>query len=127
METKILPSGEELRMSMGSFAESHKLLKAVSKEIETIKLGLSDIDPIKNFIARMIYSDEVERALRPCLERCNYKKQTITDALFEDESSRADYLAIRKEVMVYNLTPFIGSLTSLFTDIKKTIGDQKPK
>lgn len=121
METKTLPSGKELRMSMAPFADAHKLLKAVSKEAETIKLDLTDIDPIKNFIARMIWSDDIERALRPCLERCNYDKQQISDASFEDEKARGDYLAIKKEVLVYNLTPFIGSLSSLFSDIKKQV------
>lgn len=127
METIKLPSGKELRLGVAPFADAHKLLKAVSKEAETIKLDLTDIDPIKNFIARMIWSDEIERALRPCIERCNYDKMQITDEIFEDTQNRGDYLAIKKEVMIFNLTPFIGSLGSLFSDIKKTVGAQAQK
>lgn len=127
METKTLPSGSELRMTMAPFADGHKLLKAVSREIEGIKLDLTDVDPIKNFIARMIYSDEIERALKPCLERCNYNKMQITMDVFEDEKARADYLPIVKEVLAYNLQPFLGSLPSLFMDITKVVKDQKQK
>jgi hypothetical protein len=127
METKTMPSGAVLEMTMAPFAEGHALLKAVSREIEGIKLDLKDVDPIKNFIARMIYSDSVERALKPCLDRCIYNKQRINDQLFEDPKSRGDYLAVVKEVLVHNLTPFIGNLSSMFKDITEVVSAQAPK
>ena len=121
MESRTLPSGKILNMTIASFADGHKLLKAVAKEIEGVKFNadvFKEPDAIKNLIMRAIYSSEVEEALKPCLARCNYDKKQITEEVFEDPKARGDYLPVIKEVLTYNLSPFFGSLGSLLKDIK---------
>ena len=128
METKKLPSGAVLSLTMAPFQDGHRLMKAVAREIEGVKITgdfLKEPDAIKNIIMRAIYSEDVELALKPCLARCSYNKQQITEDAFEDEKARGDFLPVVKEVMVYNLTPFFGSLSSLLKDIKGQVPGQQ--
>lgn len=121
METKTMPSGKILCMTMANFQDGHRLLKAVAKEIENVKFTgdvFKEPDAIKNLVMRAIYSSEIEEALKPCLAKCNYDKRQITDEIFEDSKTRGDYLPVVKEVLIFNLTPFFGSLGSLLKDIK---------
>ena len=128
---KTLPSGAVLEMTMAPFEDGHRLLKAVSREIENTKLAsnMQDIDAIKNLMMRAIYSDEIDRALTPCLARCKYNKQPVNKNLFSDETiseeekikRRGDYLPVIKEVLLYNLTPFFSSLGSLLKDLMTAI------
>lgn len=130
-ETKTLPSGAILEMTMAPFEDGHRLLKAVSKEIENTKISSSmqDFDAIKSLMMRAIYSDEIARALTPCMERCKYNKKPVNKELFSDETisddekvlRRGDYLPVIKEVMLYNLAPFFNSLGSLFKDIMNKV------
>lgn len=119
MESKTMPSGAILDMTLADFEIGYNLVKAVSKEIEGLRLqsGTADMELIKNVIMRVIYADGINSALKPCFERCTYNKKKITSATFEDENSRGDYLSVVKEVLVYNLTPFFKNINSLFTDI----------
>lgn len=128
---KTLPSGAILEMTMAPFEDGHRLLKAVSREIESTKLAsnMQDIDAIKNLMMRAIYSEEIDRALTPCMARCKYNKQPVNKNLFADETiteeekikRRGDYLPILKEVLLYNLTPFFSSLGSLLKDLMTAI------
>src|ERR1700689_2524355 len=119
MEIKTLASGAVLEMTMAPFEDGHRLLKAVSKEIENTKInaGMQDIEAIKNLMMRAIYSEDIDRALAPCLTRCKYNKQPLSIKLFADETiaddekvrRRGDYLPVIKEVLMFNLTPFFSS------------------
>ena len=109
---KTLDSGAVLEVSMSPFEVSHGLLKAVMKETEGINITDKDnvINVIKNFAARIIYSESIQTALWLCMERATYNNIKISKDLFEDEKIRGDYLTVVKEVMVYNLSPFLKSL-----------------
>ena len=138
--TKKLESGATLEVTMASFAEAHKLLKAVAKELETVNLsfgakgkGLGDvlsnvggdeaINTIKNIFVRLIASEEIEAALWACMERATYALPGQTVGLkinretFEDKRARPDYLPVAKEVLVYTVSPFLQNLSSLFSAI----------
>ena len=132
-----LQSGAKLNMTLGGFEETHRLLQAVTKEIEGVKLaaGLSGIDfknfdsdmpvtgelldVIKTLVARVIYSQEIMACLWPCMARSERNGIRVTKELFDDERAREDFLPIVREVMVYNLAPFLKNLGSLFTGIAK--------
>lgn len=139
---KVLPSGAELDITLASFAEGNKLLKAVMKEITNIRLslGLSGkdlsfgnmnvnddaINTIKNIVANIISSEEVESALWPCMSRATYNNKRVTKDLFEDEIVRQDYIIVMKEVLFYNLLPFFGNLASLLkSTLEKSTNTQK--
>lgn len=123
----VLPSGAALEASLAPFADGHRLLKVVSKELESVKFSLDakvsklaeldgeGLNTIKSAILRLLGSDAVEQALWPCFARATWNKQKITPALFEDETPRGDFLAAAKEVLVYNLSPFFSSLGSWFS------------
>lgn len=138
---KTLPSGTHIEITIGSFQESHRLFKAVVKELGAVKLsagvtGLdidrldiknmdaSALEPIKNLICNLIISDEVESALWPCMQRgectMNGKKQKINMQAFEE--NRGDFYLIAKEVLWFNLSPFLSNLGSLL----KTESPLKP-
>ena len=130
---KVLDSGSILELSICSFAEGNRLMKAVAKEIKNtqislgakgqmgdfLKLQVGDdaINTIKNLVTGLLASDEIEAALWPCIERGTYNGIHIKKDIFEDEKVRADYIPILKEALVYNLSPFFKSLKSLVKDI----------
>ena len=130
---KILNSGAVLELSVPSFAEGTRLMKAVAKELKNtqislgakgdvkdfFKLEMSDeaLNTIKNIVTALISSEEIESALWPCMERGTYTVDGITKKinrdLFEDEKARSDYIPVLKEVLVNSLSPFFKSLKSL--------------
>ena len=130
---KVLESGSVLDLSICSFAEGNRLMKAVAKEIKNtqislgakgqmgdfLKLQVGDdaLNTIKNLVTGLLASDEIEAALWPCIERGTYDGVHIKKEIFEDEKTRADYIPILKEALVYNLSPFFKSLKSLVKDI----------
>ena len=130
---KVLESGAVLELSICSFAEGNRLMKAVAKEIKNtqislgakgqmgdfLKLQVGDdaLNTIKNLVTGLLASDEIESALWPCIERGTYDGVHIKRDIFEDEKVRADYIPILKEALVYNLSPFFKSLKSLVKDI----------
>ena len=131
---KTLPSGAILEVTLASFEEGNALMKAVVKEVESLKISLGEfsfkgfdinsemsnemINTVKNYAARMISSEEIEVCLWKCIGRARYDNQPITKDLFEKSERRVDYLIIMKEVMVYNLAPFFSGLGSLLSAMK---------
>jgi len=143
---KTLASGIELDITMAPFTEGYRLFQSVLRELQNIpiKVGLRGasfsslaemdvneeiLDTIKNVVAVLLSSPEVEGALIPCLQRVTYggkKLGTGTD-VFESEQAREDYVVVMKEVLVYNLTPFFKGLTSGLSSLLPNLstGDQK--
>ena len=130
---KVLDSGSILELSICSFAEGSRLMKAVAKEIKNIQISLGikgqmgdflklqvgddALNTIKNLVTGLLSSDEIEAALWPCLERGTYNGTHIKRDIFEDEKTRCDYIPILKEALVYNISPFLGGLQSLVKDL----------
>ena len=118
---KVLSSGAVLNLSLCSFSEGTKLMKAVTRELKNtpIMLGTEQFsfNTIKNIATVLISSNEIEEALWPCMERGSYTNNGVTKKinkdLFEDEKARADYIPILKEVLVFSLFPFLKNLNSL--------------
>ena len=130
---KVLESGAVLDLSICSFAEGNRLMKAVAKEIKNTQISLGSkgqmgdfpklqvgddaLNTIKNLVTGLLASDEIEAALWPCIERGTYNGTHIKREIFEDEKTRCDYIPILKEALVYNISPFFSSLKSLVKDI----------
>ena len=130
---KILDSGAVLDLTLCSFAEGNRLMKAVAKELRNTNIsigakgdlinlkGEEAINTIKNFVTGLISSDEIEAALWPCMERGTYMRdgvlRKINKDLFEEEKARTDYLPVLKEALTYNLSPFFLNLGSLLKDM----------
>jgi hypothetical protein len=136
---KDLPSGASIDITLGSFQEGHRLLKAVVVEVRKVQLtlppgtGFNDflslelggeaINVIKDLITGLIISPEVEDALWPLMGRSLYNGQRITKDLFENEKFRPDFLAVTTEVLVFNLKPFFENLASLWKNVQGKITD----
>ena len=115
-EKKVLESGAELFIQMGSWEESHQLYKAVMAVVSTTSIKN---DEVLSLIAKICISPEIEAALWKCLGRATYNGAKITKATFEDEKAREDYLVIAKEVLVLNLRPFLKNLASLLPAVPR--------
>lgn len=133
---KTLDSGAVLEVTMAPFEDGHRLLKAVMREAESVKVSLGvkgktlgdifsleltdeTLDMIKNVVSRLVSSDTIEEALWICIGRATYNNVKITKDTFEDEKARGDYFLVMKEVLGFNLRPFVKNLASLFTDLKQ--------
>lgn len=137
-QIKTLESGAVLELQMASFEKAHKLLKAVSSEIQQVNIDLGmNVDlkamfsrgqdgveinsqmmnTLKNFLAKIISSDVVDEALWPCMATALYNKNKITRDTFDAEEARCDFLVVTQEVLVYNLAPFFKNLGSLLSGI----------
>lgn len=115
-----LDSGAILNITMASFTDGNRLFKAVTKELEGLDLKE---DTVQKMAFKLMSSNEVEKALWICMERATYNQVKLTSNVFEDATARGDYLNVAKEVMVFNLTPFLKGLDSVFAGIlpKSTI------
>ena len=139
---KTLPSGAVLEASICSFDEGKNLFKAVTREMETIKLDIGDMDfssltnknaeissemvnTMKNIASRLISSNEIESCLWPCLGRATINNIKVTKGTFEDIDIRGDYIIVLKEILIFNMSPFTKSLISMLKDLQnRNIKDQ---
>ena len=141
---KKLESGSEIEIQMASWEVSNRLLKAVMREIEAVKVNLGAkggiksladlevtddlLNTIKDVATRLIASDAVEAVLWDCFKTVVYNGQRITKRdVFDPSEAREDYLPIAKEVLVYNLSPFFKSLGSMWSVITKDTAGQQQK
>jgi hypothetical protein len=141
---KTLDSGATLEVTLSPFEVGHRLLKAVVREIEMVNvefgvrgksfkdifedIGDEAVNTIKNMAARLVSSDAVEEILWLCMERATYNGIKINRDTFEDERARGDYLIVAKEVLWFNLAPFLKNLASMFPAlVGKTTTSQKSK
>lgn len=113
-ETK-LPSGAILQVNAAPFADAQRLSQACAKELAPLKISAStelDLDFFKNIVCAVASSENIERALWPCLRRCLYSGVKIDDGTFEPEDARQDYLLVVSEVLKANVFPFWKGLLS---------------
>lgn len=103
-----------LKITSSPFEDAHKLYKAVMGVVS--KTVFSSEEAI-SFIAKISISEEVETALWPCMGRATYNGRKINKELFEEDDVRGDYLIIAKEVLAFNLAPFLSSLSSVFSQL----------
>lgn len=128
---KKLESGAEIEVQSAPFSDAHKLYKAVMRELEQVRIEFGAIgknvdkveellqatltdegmNTLKNIIARISSSDAVELALWPCMGRATWKGRKIIPDLFEEDDARADFLAVAREVLLFNLRPFLSGLS----------------
>lgn len=108
-----LPSGATLVVASAPFPKSKALAQAVATELRGVSIKSSETDTgeaLKDFLCTAFASPAVERALAPCLLRCTYDSQKITDETFEPDEARGDYVTVCMEVVKHNVGPFGKSL-----------------
>ena len=107
--TKTLSSGSLLVVTPAGFKEAHDLFKVVAKEVSLIDF---ENDTVGKLDLCLTSSEAVGAALWPCMNRATYNGLRISPELFENDEARSDFLIVAKEVLVFNLTPFLKGLGS---------------
>ncbi len=113
-----LPSGAELEITIGSFAESKALYVAMMKEIKSLKVDASqDIDHnfLKDLFCAGFSSSEIDACLEVLMKRCTYGGIKITKDSFEEVDKRQDYMLVCFEVASANVAPFTKGLFAEFS------------
>lgn len=126
---KTLQSGAVLEASLAPFQDGLRLKRAVASELLEIEVEFGEFkkgvdfmqqkltpelaNMLKNIMARLMASEKIEAAMWPCMARSTRDGQKINVGLFEDEEIRKDYTEIMKEVLWFNLSPFVSGLASM--------------
>lgn len=115
---KVLGSGAVLNMTSGCFKEGHTLFKAVMTELGSLDGNLELNTKLR---IKLISSENIERALWPCMARCTYNKVKVVPEMFDNvEGSIDDFLDIALEVLGFNLDPFFKSQNSRSKEVPET-------
>lgn len=104
-----------------------KILKmAVERAASGMAIDLEDVATLTPLILKLDGSPEVDAALGPCLIRCLYDGEKITDTTFDKKEARADYYEVVIACIKENFGPLVESLSSKFAELaakKKSTGD----
>ena len=120
MKTIALPSGIELKVTLAPFTEARALYQAMLSELKDIDLDPKaeiDVNLYKNLFCAALESKKIEDALWACMKRCLYNGSKVTEAVFEPEEARGDYLDVCMEVARLNVLPFGKSLFTRYKEI----------
>lgn len=107
MSTEItVPSGATVVINHASWKDAKRLKQAIEREIIVGgEINLSTVLLVDS-------STAVDEALAPCLARCLYNNEKITDQIFDDPKARGDYYDIAMACVKENLAPLGESLLS---------------
>lgn len=110
-------TGARVAINPADFRDAMALKNAIQREFAKSNVSIkfdSDIDSIE--IARLIMlvdsSTEVNALIWPCLVRCTYNGEKITEKTFENVEARKDYYDIILACARENLSPFFESALS---------------
>ena len=105
-----LPSGSVLKVQPATFSESKNLYQAVLRDAKHLQfdaeteIGLSFL---KDMFCTALSSNEIEKALEPCLKKALYNDLAISVKTFEPVEARQDYIQVMFEVAKENILPFL--------------------
>jgi hypothetical protein len=115
MKEITLPSGAILKIGNIPFDDSNNLKKAVMREMKLISMDQHRnlLDMYKDILCASFSSEEVEKCLWLCMNRCLYNDLKIEKKTFDPKSAREDFTDVQMEVAVECLTPFTNALWQL--------------
>lgn len=119
-----LPSGAILKIQTAPWEDAHKLYKTFMSVVSKVSFSSEEV---LSFVAKMSISAELEDALWVCMGRATWNGQKINKDLFEQDEARIDFLLIQKEVLAFNLAPFLQSLSSVLlhlSTLKNTVSPE---
>lgn len=108
-------SGAEIVINDADWVDAKLLKNAIWGNIGQGKIPFPvgvkpDLDYLLPFLAKIDGSPEFDTALWPCLVRCTYNKEKITQATFNNIKAREDYYAVVVNCIEVNLGPLFVSL-----------------
>lgn len=105
-----VPSGAAVAINPAPFKDAKALKMAIEREIAMSPgFGIPTVLLVDS-------SPSVDAALWPCLVRCTYADEKITESTFNKAEARADYYAIVKACLEVNLRPLLDGLLSQLTE-----------
>ena len=110
MNKKIkLESGNELQMTMLSFAEAMVMYRIVAEEVKKINLLEESklVEVITSITLSLTISEKLAECVQSAFGRCQYGNRKIEMEMFENAEMREEYFEICKEIILYNVTPFL--------------------
>ena len=124
----VLKSGAKLEVTVSEFQKAKALQDALLRAAKGAPLSSEfleqDLGALKDLLIQVATSEEVDKALFACLEKCSYKGVRVTRALFDDkdlaEEARADFYDMAWNVVKVNCGPFFKQALSLLKASQKT-------
>lgn len=110
MSTLIVPSGADVEINTAPWKDAKALKRTIEREI-ALSGGIS-----LPTVLLVDSSEMVDAALWPCLVRCTYNKEKITESTFDKPEARGDYYDIVQECVKVNLGPLVQSLLSKLSE-----------
>jgi hypothetical protein len=115
-----MPSGAKLVVTLAPFTDSlalHKTLIRAARDLPiTPDVLQMDVAALKDVLIEATTSQDVEKALFKCFERCVYNNMKVRPDLFDDptvgETAREDYYSIAWAVVKVNCAPFVKRISS---------------
>lgn len=132
-----VPSGAKVVVNQAGFQESMALKNAIVSElaktnfaigVDLKNLSLNQELNLESLVGAAMTVDSSPRvyaALLPCLARCLYNAEKITEATFEKPEAREDYYEIVFAVLKENLGPFFKGLLSRLKAMKQAAPVEK--
>jgi hypothetical protein len=122
MESVILPSGAELKITLLPLEDAWEIQQIVSKELSAIDVDIrsvdltalkpSDIFLLKKPFLQALSSSKLIDAAKRCQSRCLYNGLKIDADTFETPKARGDYIFVNFNLLRANIAPFFASLLS---------------
>ncbi len=101
-----LPSGATATINVAAWRDAKRMKNAIERELAASGgLNIPTVLLVDS-------SDAVDAAIWPCLVRCLYNGEKITEQTFDKSSARADYYDIVIACVKENLGPLAQSLLS---------------
>jgi hypothetical protein len=120
-----LKSGRKLEIQLAPFKVGRNLYKTVFRELKLVDIDLENMDLAKlqdigvealwKALCQLEGSEAVDAAVWQCLAHCvlhgvDGQPQRISDASFEGENDRGDFLNCHGGALLENLRPFFRGL-----------------
>lgn len=129
-----LKSGALLQITVAPRKDSSALLRAITRELAKLSIKLDEKLDVASFagpaisgLLQLLQSEDVEKAAFVCMGKCLYNGQRITEATFEPEEARPDFLPVVQEVIKANVVPFFANLDWLsWITAAQSSNSQKP-
>jgi hypothetical protein len=114
LDITLLPFWEAWEISRVVINELKKLDVEDFKGIDFEHINVNDMLNLKTPLCSILASKELIEASKTCFKKCTYNGLRINDDTFENKEARQDFIIVCYHAIWENISPFFGSLASLF-------------
>ena len=116
-------------MTMLGLAEAMALYRVVLNELKGIpvEFDIEQLDAQIKVVLALVTSEKLTDSIANVFGRCAYNNEKLSMDTFEDVEMRSMYFEISKEVVVYNITPFLPKAILSYIEGLGVLGTQSQK